>query len=479
MAAGRGTRMRSRTPKVLHPLCGRPLAAVAGRGRARGRRRADRRRARRPDSEDVQRVLPPGRRGRDPARAGRHGRRRAERPRAARRRREDVIVLSGDHPLLDAGLRARARRAPRQRRRRRDRHHARARGPGPVRAHRARRRTGDIERIVETKAPGRRHAGGAGDQGDQPRHLRLRGRAAARGARRRSRPDNAQGELYLGDALPIMRAAGQRVVAHLTEDEAAGLGINTRADLAAVQAQSRQRRILERHMLAGVTITDPGLDRDRRRRPDRRGHGDRALHVPARPGRDRRAAAASGPMTTLTDCVLGDDVSVLHSYLEGCEVLERLHGRAVRPPAPGHDAARAREGRHVRRDQELRHRRGHQDPPPLLHRRRRRRARAANIGAGNITANYDGQRKHRTVIGSGRPDGRRHRLRRAGDRRRRRVHWRRSVITDDVPGGRARASRGPARRTWRAMPRTSSGEAEATAEDNGAEGKEEETASVS
>ena len=47
-----------------------------------------------------------------------------------------------------------------------------------------------------------------------------------------------------------------------------------------------------------------------------------------------------------------------------------------------------------------------------------------NLGAGTITANYDGYRKHRTTIGSRRQDERRHDARRAGDRRRRRLHRR-------------------------------------------------------
>ena len=45
-----------------------------------------------------------------------------------------------------------------------------------------------------------------------------------------------------------------------------------------------------------------------------------------------------------------------------------------------------------------------------------------NIGAGNITANYDGRNKHRTTIGVQRQDERGHRVRRAGRGRRWRVH---------------------------------------------------------
>ena len=48
-----------------------------------------------------------------------------------------------------------------------------------------------------------------------------------------------------------------RVAAHLADDIAVTMGVNNRADLAAVEAEAR-RRILERHMLAGVTVVDPG-----------------------------------------------------------------------------------------------------------------------------------------------------------------------------------------------------------------------------
>ena len=82
--------------------------------------------------------------------------------------------------------------------------------------------------------------------------------------------DNAQGEYYLPDVLPALREAGHSVAAHLTDDLAVTMGVNNRADLAAVEAEAR-RRILEAHMLAGVTVVDPAstwIDAERRdRRP--------------------------------------------------------------------------------------------------------------------------------------------------------------------------------------------------------------------
>ena len=68
--------------------------------------------------------------------------------------------------------------------------------------------------------------------------------------------DNEAGEYYLGDVLPLLRADGLRVTALAAADPAANLGVNHRADLSVAAAEAR-RRICERHMLAGVTITDP------------------------------------------------------------------------------------------------------------------------------------------------------------------------------------------------------------------------------
>jgi len=69
-------------------------------------------------------------------------------------------------------------------------------------------------------------------------------------------PHNAQGELYLTDCIRHIVEAGGRAAAWLCPDELAALGINTRADLATAAAVLRNR-INEEHMLAGVTIVDP------------------------------------------------------------------------------------------------------------------------------------------------------------------------------------------------------------------------------
>jgi bifunctional UDP-N-acetylglucosamine pyrophosphorylase / glucosamine-1-phosphate N-acetyltransferase len=72
----------------------------------------------------------------------------------------------------------------------------------------------------------------------------------------RLRPENAQAELYLTDTLRDLVAAGERVAVHRAEDSAEVEGVNTRAELAAAAAVLRNR-INHAHMLAGVTIVDP------------------------------------------------------------------------------------------------------------------------------------------------------------------------------------------------------------------------------
>ncbi len=68
--------------------------------------------------------------------------------------------------------------------------------------------------------------------------------------------DNAQGELYLTDTIRHLVDDGRPVRAVATDDVDAAQGVNTRVELAAA-ADVLRRRILERHMLAGVTVVDP------------------------------------------------------------------------------------------------------------------------------------------------------------------------------------------------------------------------------
>jgi bifunctional UDP-N-acetylglucosamine pyrophosphorylase/glucosamine-1-phosphate N-acetyltransferase len=254
---------------------------------------------------------------------------------------------------------------------------------------------GDVERVVEAKAAGDASAEqlaigeiNAGtyvfDAG--PLATALAGLAN----------DNAQGEYYLPDVFTALREAGHTVAAHLADDLAVTMGINNRADLAAVEAEAR-RRLLEAHMLAGVTVVDPGstwieagveIAADARIEPGTSLRGATAIG----------AGAVVGPLTTLIDARVGEGATVLHSYLVECEVGE---GCSVGPFAYLRPGAALETGAKAGTFVEVKNSRIGEGAkvPHLAYVGDADVGPGANLGAGTITANYDGFRKHRTTIG--------------------------------------------------------------------------------
>jgi bifunctional UDP-N-acetylglucosamine pyrophosphorylase / glucosamine-1-phosphate N-acetyltransferase len=105
-----------------------------------------------------------------------------------------------------------------------------------------------------------------------------------------------------------------------------------------------------------------------------------------------------GPMTTLIDCVLGEGVSVIHSHLSACEVLD---GCTVGPFAHIRPGTTLQEGVKAGAFVEIKNSDigAGAKVPHLTYLGDTDLGERANIGAGTITANYDGREKHRTVIG--------------------------------------------------------------------------------
>src|ERR1700710_1281737 len=100
--------------------------------------------------------------------------------------------------------------------------------------------SGDVERVVEAKSDG----------DADPEQLAIReinagtyvfDAAPLAAALAGLSNDNAQGEYYLPDVFPALRAAGRAVAAHLTADLAVTMGVKNRVDLAAVEAEARPR----------------------------------------------------------------------------------------------------------------------------------------------------------------------------------------------------------------------------------------------
>jgi bifunctional UDP-N-acetylglucosamine pyrophosphorylase/glucosamine-1-phosphate N-acetyltransferase len=215
-------------------------------------------------------------------------------------------------------------------------------------------------------------------------------------ALRRIGNDNAQGEYYLPDVLPALREAGHSVAAHLARDVAVTMGVNDRVDLAAVEAEAR-RRLLEAHMLAGVTVVDPAstwIDAGVEIAADARIEPGTTLRGATQVGE----GAVVGPLSTLIECSVGAGSKVLHSYLVECAVADRCNVGPfayLRPKAELAEGAKAGTFVEIKNSQvgegtKVPHLAyvGDADIGP-----------GSNLGAGTITANYDGFRKNRTTIG--------------------------------------------------------------------------------
>jgi bifunctional UDP-N-acetylglucosamine pyrophosphorylase / glucosamine-1-phosphate N-acetyltransferase len=194
---------------------------------------------------------------------------------------------------------------------------------------------------------------------------------------------NAQGEVYLTDAIARIVDAGGRAAAHRSLDPLAPLGINNRAELAVAAAALRDR-VNERHMLAGVTIIDPAtawIDAGVELEPDVVIHPFTVLCGTTRVQR----GAQIGPHVVATDAVVGPGALVgPFCYLRPGTVLG-AHSKAgtfveVKNSSLG-------EGTKV---------------PHLSYIGDAEIGDGTNIGAGNITANlppHPGRGKQRTRIG--------------------------------------------------------------------------------
>ncbi|MDQ0117707.1 bifunctional UDP-N-acetylglucosamine diphosphorylase/glucosamine-1-phosphate N-acetyltransferase GlmU [Pseudarthrobacter sp902506025] len=210
--------------------------------------------------------------------------------------------------------------------------------------------------------------------------------------------DNAQGEKYLTDVLGLAREAGGRVAAVVTADRWQVEGANDRVQLAALGAELN-RRTVEAWMRAGVTVVDPSttwidssvtLDEDVRLLPNTQLHGTTTV------ARD----AVVGPDTTLTDVEVGEGATVVRTHGSGSVIGPRAAVGPFTYLRPG--TVLGEKGKigafyetknvTIGRGSKLSHL-GYAGDAEI--------GEDTNIGCGNITANYDGEKKHRTVIGSG------------------------------------------------------------------------------
>jgi len=212
------------------------------------------------------------------------------------------------------------------------------------------------------------------------------------------KPNNKHGELYLTDAIAALAAAGETVLAHVAPDPREVLGCNTRADLAEVDRAFRERKRAEL-MDSGVSFQLPEtvfVD------PDVTAGEDTVLESGVQLLGKTRVGASCTIRTgsVLQDAILGDDVTVEPH----CVVAEsRLDDGVIIGPfarlRPGnHLKAGARIGNFVELKKSI-----VGEGTKAMHLTYLGDARIgtkSNIGAGTITCNYDGFHKYQTTIGN-------------------------------------------------------------------------------
>ena len=383
--------MRSRTPKVLHELCGRPLigwplAAAREAGCSKlvvvvspGEPLSDLAAV---DLQFAVQQQPDGTGGAVAAAADAIG------------DGGPVIVLSGDVPLIAAETIAELVRA----------HTASGAaatvatallddpdGYGRV----VRAADGSLERIVETKTDGDATAEeklinevNSGIYVFDP--VALKAALPAIGS------DNDQGERYLPDVIPAIAAAGGKVVAQVVDDPQMLLGVNDRVDLARLR-EIAQRQIIDRHLRAGVEIVDPSstcIDFEVEIGADSVIEPFTILRGATRIGE----RSTVGPSSTLFDATVGDDATILRSHVVESEVRS---GASVGPFSHLRPGTLVRERGKVGAFVELKNADIGEGAkvPHLSYVGDAALGADANLGAGTITANYDGVSKHRTTFG--------------------------------------------------------------------------------
>jgi bifunctional UDP-N-acetylglucosamine pyrophosphorylase / glucosamine-1-phosphate N-acetyltransferase len=389
MAAGHGTRMRSSLAKVLHPVCGRPMlhwvieaAREAGAGRIVCITRP---------GEGVDQALPSGV---DHAQQT-SGEGTGAAILAARdniESQDTVVVLSGDHPLISSKLIADLTAEH-------DQAGAAATvltteeldpaGYGRI----VRGSNGSVERIVETKYT----------EGVPPEELAIReiniGTYAFNAGDLFEALDavgEENGERYLTGVFPVLRERQRPIAAHSTKDVLSAMGVNTRVDLMTVETHLTER-LIEEHALNGVRFLSPQtttIEADVEIGADTVVAQGVSLHAGTRIG----AGCEIGPHTTIRNATLGDGVWVAHSYLVDAEV----HSQAkIGPFAYLRPGTLVRTGAKIGTFVEIKNSDIGEGTkvPHLSYLGDADVGEETNIGASNVTANYDGRKKHRTKIG--------------------------------------------------------------------------------
>jgi bifunctional UDP-N-acetylglucosamine pyrophosphorylase/glucosamine-1-phosphate N-acetyltransferase len=398
LAAGEGTRMKSSVPKVLHPLCGRPmLLYVIGALEELG----------------LQRIVVVVGHGSEQVIKALHGQTDVPLEFVEQRvqrgtgdavsvgntvfpddldEEDDIIVVPGDTPLLRAETLADLARVH-------DESGAAAtvltaRLPDPTGYGRiVRGKDGRVEAIVDHWDATEEER--AIDEVNTSIYCFRRGLLAP--ALRRLSPENAQGEYYLTDAIAVLRQAGHKVVALEASGAAEAMGVNDQVQLAEAE-EALRARINSRWMREGVRMTDPA-----------RTYIDATvslgLEVELLPGvvlegtTTVGAGTVIGPDTRLVDTIVGQGATVTYAVTREAEIGDGVTVGPYTHLRPGTRLGQASKAGSFVEIKSSTIAPGAK-VPHLAYVGDAEVGEGANIGAGTITANYDGQAKHRTRVGA-------------------------------------------------------------------------------
>lgn len=392
LAAGQGTRMKSKLYKVLHPVCGKPMVShvidqvskigadriitVVGHGAEQVKRELEGR---------TEFVLQKEQLG--------TGHAVLQAKALLGNEKGHTLVVCGDTPLLTAETIQAVI----------DKHieeqakvtiltaiHEQPDGYGRV----IRNDQGYVEKIVEHKDAG-------------PDELKVKeintgtycfDNQALFAALEKVTNDNAQGEYYLPDVIEILKNEGHRVAAYCTEDISETLGVNDRVALAKAERIMR-KRINEYHMKNGVTIIDPEhtyIEANVKIGQDTVIYPGTVIAGATQIGEN----CLIGPNTEIRNSQIGSDTTVHHSAVFDSKIGSEVQigpFAHIRPESDIHDRTRIGNFVEIKKSRlgkgtKVSH---------LSYIGDAEVGRDVNVGCGSITVNYDGQNKFKTIIKDG------------------------------------------------------------------------------
>ncbi len=210
--------------------------------------------------------------------------------------------------------------------------------------------------------------------------------------------DNEQGEFYLTDLISIYRRHEFKVGCMKVDEETSLKGVNTRRDLAEAESVFRERKIDEL-LGSGVTITDPRtsfIDQDAQIGMDTIILPFTHIKGDTKIGQD----CVIGPHSFLVNSQIESEVVVRYSVIEGSRVRTRCQigpfshlrpGADIGPEVSIGNYVEVKKSR-IKEGTKINH---------LTYIGDSQIGRKVNVGAGTITCNYDGVRKHKTYIDQG------------------------------------------------------------------------------